>query len=110
PEHGQLGVYQLLLRDGGLTATHDENGEPEEVGGAALVQLRVPASKGSADPKVQFQEALGDEQPTWVEVKLGEAAHTLRSETFVATVGPACRYCSYRSSCPAQPQGEQVTP
>ena len=38
PEHGQLGVYQLIIREGGL------DGEPApEVGGAALVQLRIPA-------------------------------------------------------------------
>ena len=110
PEHGQLGVYQLILREGGLTATSAENGTPEEVGGAALVQLRIAAAKDSAGPKVQFQEALGDEQPTWVEVKLGSAAHLLRTERFVATVGPACRYCAYLTACPAQALGEQVTP
>lgn len=110
PEHGQLGVYQLMLREGGLTATEAENGQPEEVGGAALVQLRLAAGKDSADPKVQFQDALGSEQPTWVELKLGAAAHILRSERFVATVGPACRYCAYKTSCPAFPTGDPVTP
>ena len=110
PEHGQLGVYQLILREGGLTATSEENGEPAEVGGAALVQLRVPAAKGSADPKVQFQEALGTQEPTWVEVRLGSAAHVLRAERFDASPGPACSYCAYKTACPAQPLGEQVKP
>ena len=57
---------------------------------------------------MQFQEPLGDEQPTWVEVKLGEAAGILRTERFVATVGPACRYCAFRRTCPAKSEGEQV--
>jgi RecB family exonuclease len=105
PEHGQLGVYQLILREGGLP----ELGEPPiSVGGAALVQLRVPAAKESPDPKVQFQEALGDEPPTWIELKLGAAAQTLRTEEFPATIGSQCRYCDFRTSCPAQPQGQQV--
>ncbi len=110
PEHGQLGVYQLLLRAGGL---QDAEGEPApaDVGGAALVQLRVDASKSSpAEAKVQFQGALPPESPTWVEVRLGEAAQVLRDEGFVATPGMACRYCAYRSTCPAQPEGGQVLP
>ena len=120
PEHGQLGVYQLLLREGGLGTTADvgpdqpdgrgEDTVPVEVGGAALVQLRVDEGKGSHDARVQFQEALGDERPTWVERKLGQAAHILRSEEFVATVGPACSYCSYKTTCPAKVEGQQVTP
>lgn len=105
PENGQLGVYQLLLREGGLDA------EPApEAGGAALVQLRVPAGKNSEDPKVQFQDAIGSESPTWVELRLGEAAQVLRSEEFDATLGPQCRYCAYRSTCPARAEGEQVLP
>jgi RecB family exonuclease len=114
PEHGQLGVYQLLLREGGLEiAAPDRADEPAaavEVGGAALVQLRVDAAKGSGDPKVQFQDPLGPDEPTWVEVKLGDAAHTVRTEAFVASPGPGCSYCAYRSACPAKVQGEQVLP
>ena len=101
PEHGQLGVYQLILRAGD---------EPREVGGAALVQLRVAATKDAADPKVQFQEALPSQSPTWVEVKLGEAAHAIRTEVFSATLGSSCRFCAYRTSCPARSDGEQVAP
>ena len=114
PEHGQLGVYQLILRHGGIPAEgSDEVGHlpdvaPVDVGGAALVQLRMPAQKDAVDPKVQFQEALGTESPTWIEIKLGEAAQVLRTEVFPATLGPACRFCAYRTSCPAQAEGEQV--
>ena len=111
PEHGQLGVYQLLLREGGMAdgeAGADAAPRAVEVGGAALVQLRVDAGKGSGDPKVQFQEALGSDEPTWVEVKLGDAAHIVRTEAFVASPGPACSYCAYKSACPAKAQGEQV--
>jgi hypothetical protein len=78
------------------------------VGGAVLVQLRIPAGKDDDGPKVQFQEALDTERPTWIETRLGEAAELLRDEAFVATVGQGCRYCAYRTTCPAQPEGEQV--
>jgi superfamily I DNA/RNA helicase/RecB family exonuclease len=116
PEHGQLGVYQLLLRKGGLDAAEEPDldgpdapaPDRAETGGAALVQLRVDASRTDPGARVQFQEALGSEQPTWVEIRLGQAAHVLRAEEFVATVGPACTYCAYASTCPARVQGEQV--
>jgi superfamily I DNA/RNA helicase/RecB family exonuclease len=114
PQHGQLGVYQLLLREGGMEVPDVQTeGQAEPavvVGGAALVQLRVDAGKGSSEPKVQFQEALGADEPTWVEVKLGDAAHIIRTEQFVASPGPSCSYCAYKTSCPAKTQGEQVLP
>ena len=120
PEHGQLGVYQLLLREGGLAVAGEADHEADHevlgggrsvgVGGAALVQLRVDEGRGSTDAKVQFQDPLGPERPTWVEVKLGEAAHIVRTEAFVATVGPACTFCAFRSACPARAEGEQVIP
>lgn len=97
PAHAQLGVYQLLLQQDG----HD-------VGGAALVQLRVPASRDSPAPKVQVQPALGDDRPTWVEVQLGEAAEVLRREAFLARPGSACRHCAYRRVCPTQPEGQPL--
>lgn len=99
PEHAQLGVYQLLLRDSG-----------ETTGGAALVQLRVPAEAGSSAPKVQLQGPLPDERPTWVELELGEAAELLRTEAFPARPNRNCAFCGYRLVCPGQARGEQVLP
>ena len=97
PEHAQLGVYQLLLREAGY-----------DVGGAALVQLRTN-EKGNPDfPKVQMQEALAQESPTWIELKLADAAQTLREEAFDARENSLCKFCAYRTSCPTQKQGQQV--
>jgi hypothetical protein len=78
----------------------DAEGEGEDPPfGAALVQLRVEASR----PKVQIQEAINfEDSPTWIEVKLGEAAEIIRSEAFVPQVNPSCRYCSYTLVCPTQ--------
>lgn len=107
PGHAQLGVYQLLLRQ-----------EGHQVGGAALVQLRVADGKDSPDPKVQIQPPLeskpqgsdnsGSDQPTWVEVQLGQAAEILRQEAFVARPNPACRHCHHRLVCPTQAQGRSL--
>ena len=98
-ENGQLGVYQRMLQADG-----------NEVGGAALVQLRVPASKDSPDPKVQTQEALTSQQPTWLDLKLGEAAAIVRDEAFEAQLGKSCRYCAFTRVCPSRAEGQQVIP
>tara|TARA_B110000858_G_scaffold98649_1_gene113439 strand:- start:835 stop:1665 length:831 start_codon:yes stop_codon:yes gene_type:complete len=96
-QNGQLGIYQLLLRDHQVVELDAEGEDPPF--GAALVQLRVEASR----PKVQIQEAINfDDSPTWIEVKLGEAAEIIRSEAFVPQVNPSCRYCSYTLVCPTQ--------
>ena len=109
-EHGQLGVYQLLLRQGELPDEVDAGEAPRSVGGAALVQLRIDEGRGSTAAKVQFQPALESEgdTPTWVEDRLGEAVDVLRSGEVVARTGRACDYCAYSSTCPAQADGEQV--
>ncbi len=97
-ENGQLGIYQLLLRDQqNPDLNWDAQNQDEIPVGAALVQLKVDTSK----PKIQPQEAIDFSQsPTWIEVKLGEAAEIIRTESFTPKVNPSCRYCSYKSVCP----------
>lgn len=103
PEHAQLGVYQLFVREHGI------DGDPEGgLGGAGLVQLREPESSKSNAPKVQMQPPLPRESPTWVEIKLGEAAEIIRSETFEARRNQRCDRCLYRAACPAQSEGLPV--
>lgn len=98
PDHGQLGVYQLLLRDRQGEDLHQVG----EAGiGAALVQLRVEDKTGA--PKVQGQPAIDfSDQPTWIEERLGEAAEIIRNEAFIPIVGSECRLCSYHSVCPTK--------
>jgi superfamily I DNA/RNA helicase/RecB family exonuclease len=97
-EHGQLGIYQLLLRDQqDPDLNWDAKNKDQIPVGAALVQLKVDTSQ----PKIQPQEAIDFSQsPTWIEVKLGEAAEIIRTESFIPKVNPSCRYCSYKSVCP----------
>lgn len=99
-ENGQLGIYQLLLRDQQAAALSENYADQDQIlVGAALVQLRVDASK----PKVQAQEAIDFTQsPTWIEVKLGEAAEIIRTEAFTPRVNPSCRFCPYKTVCPTK--------
>jgi RecB family exonuclease len=101
-EHPQLGVYQMAVAHG---AVADVCGADAVPGGAELVHLRHDAPRQPAEtPRVQRQEPPdSDDAP--VNEQLGAAVRTLREERFVATPGPACRYCEFRVCCPAQPEG-----
>jgi superfamily I DNA/RNA helicase/RecB family exonuclease len=118
--HDQLGVYQLAVRQGAFAAMAGEGARPA---GAELVYLRLPDGE-SGHPKTFQQASLDDvpfpveqpaadqpwlaKQPTWVHRRLAEAAQIIRGEHHHARIGPGCRYCPFRTSCPAQPAGQQV--
>ena len=102
PEHGQLGVYQLLVE------RNPPNEEENAVsGGAALVQLRAGTADGF--PKVQFQAPIADD-PTWIMDRLGEAVTILREERFTPRVGRQCDYCAFTASCPTTPESGDLVP
>jgi superfamily I DNA/RNA helicase/RecB family exonuclease len=119
--HDQLGVYQLAVQQGAFAAVAGDGARPA---GAELVYLRLPDGE-SGHPKTFQQASLDDvpfpvkpldgsepsthaDQPTWVHRRLAEAAQIIRSERHDARVGSGCRYCPFRTSCPAQPVGRQV--
>jgi len=119
--HDQLGVYQLAVQQGAFAAIAGQGARPA---GAELVYLRLADSE-SGHPKTFLQASLDDvpfpikppdntdqtlsgEQPTWVHRRLAEAAKIIRGEDHDARIGPGCRYCLFRTSCPAQPVGQQV--
>lgn len=93
-EHGQLGIYQLLLR---------QTSQGPSLGGAALVQLRKDAGAQDGGPKEQFQSPLeAESDSTWVERALGEAAHVIRNEDISAHIGKQCTFCHFSGICPAR--------
>ena len=119
--HDQLGVYQLAVQQGAFASVAGEGARPA---GAELVYLRLPDGD-SGHPKSFQQASLDDvpfpvklldppkrptpeKQPTWVHRRLAEAAEIIRNEHHEARIGPGCRYCPFRTSCPAQPAGQQV--
>ncbi|XCM84106.1 ATP-dependent DNA helicase [Kitasatospora sp. HUAS MG31] len=106
PEHKQLAVYQLAVRNGALDGLPGFPGGPAVSGGAELVHLREPA-KGEPDtPKVQ-QQGPPEGEP-WIENLLAEAAGQVLAERFLPTAGDGCGRCGFRSSCSAQRDGRQL--
>ncbi|MBI1378918.1 MAG: AAA family ATPase [Frankiales bacterium] len=115
PQHPQMGVYQVAVREGALRELPAElleqaglAGPPESppVGGAELVLLRL--GKGG-QPEVQPQPPIGDGL-TWVDVALHEADSHVRTESFPARPGESCRFCSFRRACPGTDEGREVLP
>lgn len=103
-EHGQLGIYQLLLRDEQPQIEPSEDLAEKPIG-AALVQLRAPDRNDM--PKVQAQVALESSvaqagSVSWIEQNLGIAAEIIRTEAFIPIPGNQCTFCAYHSTCPAQ--------
>jgi superfamily I DNA/RNA helicase/RecB family exonuclease len=78
-----------------------------QVAGAELVQLRIPAGTRDAGPKVQRQEATTDVDAA-LDTALEHAVQTIASGEFPAMPGPACAYCPFTVTCPAQPPGRDV--
>ncbi|MGF1429969.1 ATP-dependent helicase [Kitasatospora sp. LaBMicrA B282] len=103
PEHKQLAVYQLAVRQGALDDLVNPRPEP---GGAELVQLRFEDKKQPESPKVQQQPAPGG-QP-WIEDLLADAAGRVLAERFVPTTGDGCGSCAFQRSCSAQRAGRQL--
>ncbi|MFI6697111.1 ATP-dependent helicase [Streptomyces sp. NPDC050433] len=104
--HPQLAVYQLAVGEGAVDDVFD--GRRPEPGGAELVQLRQAAAKkeGGEDlPKIQAQEPLAGE---WVGDLLATAAGRVLDERFTPSTGQHCAHCSFRASCSARPEGQQI--
>ncbi len=116
----QLGVYQLAVAQGAFADVAGPDARPS---GAELVYLRLAEPK-SLLPRVFTQASLDDVPfpvpaedgsdpvaegcPTWVHQRLRDAAELIVAERFDARLGPQCRWCAFRNSCPAQPVGRQV--
>jgi superfamily I DNA/RNA helicase/RecB family exonuclease len=99
----QLGVYQLVAREGGFASSV---GEEAPLGGAELVWLRNERKGGV--PQVQRQDALPGDDETWVHDLLSGAAAAIRAESYPARPDDDCDRCPFRGSCPAHPAGGQV--
>ncbi|SYZ32438.1 DNA helicase II [Propionibacterium australiense] len=108
--HLQLGAYQLVVAEGACT---DLTGPRPAVGGAELVQLRVPqGAREPGQPKVLAQPAIADHPyppqdepppgggPTWIHDAMAEALTHAASGDWSAVQGELCRTCTHRSGCP----------
>jgi superfamily I DNA/RNA helicase/RecB family exonuclease len=99
----QLGAYQLAV----LLGAFERSGLAEP-GGAELVQVGKASFR--TEVRVQRQGALPeDPEPGWAQELVETVAAGMSGPVFEARLNPGCRTCPVRSSCPVQPDGEQVT-
>jgi superfamily I DNA/RNA helicase/RecB family exonuclease len=94
----QLGAYQVAVEEGAF-------GE-REPGGASLVHLGRKDAR-SVSVQTQPPPARADD-PAWARTMVARAADGMAGAAFEARVSSDCDRCPVRSSCPAQPDGEQL--
>jgi RecB family exonuclease len=98
--NAQLGAYQAAVEQGAFA----DHGTVSA--GAALLQVGKAAGVRTT---LQQQVPLSaDDDPGWARVLVRETAEGMAGSDFTATVGPACTFCSVRSSCPVQPEGRVI--
>jgi RecB family exonuclease len=100
--NAQLAVYQIAVREGGLS---DVLGNDARLGGAELVFLRKGMASGL--PSIRTQQAL-DGAETWADELLQRVAAGVASEAYPARVNEHCERCVFARACPAQENGKQV--
>lgn len=107
----QLGIYQLAIAEGGFPDAGAAGA------GAAAVYLRIPdrdpgLPKEFSQPTLtavpHLDAAAEADSPTWVHHRVATAAAVIAAGRYPATPGMHCRGCAFRTSCPAQEQGQQV--
>ncbi|GAB3999653.1 ATP-dependent helicase [Nocardioides marmoraquaticus] len=101
--HRQLALYQYAVDSGALAEV-----TPGRSGGAELVQLGLPGDDTAA--KVQPQPVHTEVSPERrvLRDELARSATYLRTETFPATPGDACKDCAFVAVCPARSAGPVV--
>ncbi|WP_238529324.1 ATP-dependent DNA helicase [Dietzia alimentaria] len=98
--HPQLALYQLAVsRDAVESAV---NREP---GGGLLLYL---AGREGKLPIDRAQDPLGEQSAEALTDRIVGAGAATVGPRYTARVGPWCSHCDVRSSCPAQPEGQQV--
>lgn len=99
--HPQLALYQLAVAEGAVASAA---GRPP--GGGLL--LYVGGRQGRA-PAERTQDPLTADAGGELVRRVGEAGRATLGPGYRARVGPWCQHCPVRSSCPARPEGRQVT-
>ena len=98
--NAQLGAYQAAVEHGAFA----DHGTVSA--GAALLQVGKAAGVKTT---LQQQAPLSaDDDPGWAQALVADTAEAMAGSSFLAMIGPACTFCSVRSSCPAQPEGRVI--
>ena len=98
--HPQLALYQLAVARGAVESAVDR-----EPGGGLLLYL---AGREGKLPLDRTQDPLGEESAGALTDRIVDAGAATVGPRYTARVGTWCTHCDVRSSCPAQPEGQQV--
>ena len=96
----QLGAYQVAVEQGAFADLGTISA------GAALLQVGKAA--GVTTTLQEQQPLSADDDPGWAQALVTDTAEGMAGSKFRATIGPACTFCSVRSSCPVQPEGRVI--
>lgn len=99
--HPQLALYQLAVAEGAVEAAA---GRPP--GGGLLLYVGGRAGRPAVE---RHQDPLTPAAADDLALRVREAGHATLGPGYLARVGPWCSHCPVRSSCPARPEGRQVT-
>lgn len=100
-EHPQLALYQLAVVSGAVESASDR-----APGGGILLYL---GGREGRLPTDRVQDPLTPAAGEALSARVAEAGQATVGPGYTARVGPWCTHCDVRSSCPAQPEGRQVT-
>ncbi|WP_114855814.1 UrvD/REP family ATP-dependent DNA helicase [Brachybacterium sp. YJGR34] len=100
----QLAAYQAAVRDGALDERLGEDAS-ERLNGAQLVYVGTGGKKAA----VRTQGALPRaEDPRWFDALVEEVSAEVSGDRVTARLNTHCSRCAVRSSCPLQPEGDQL--
>lgn len=100
----QLAAYQAAVREGALAEQLGPDA-PERLNGAELVYVGTGGKKAA----VRTQGALTRaEDPEWFDDLVQDVSRDISGDQVTARVNAHCTHCAVRSSCPLQPEGDQL--
>ncbi|MGP4915082.1 PD-(D/E)XK nuclease family protein [Brachybacterium tyrofermentans] len=100
----QLAAYQAAVRDGALV---DQLGAdaPERLNGAQLVYVGTGGKKAAVRTQMALSQA---EDPAWFDSLVAQVSEDVAGREVTARLNSHCSHCAVRSSCPLQPEGDQL--
>ncbi|MGO1481853.1 MAG: RecB family exonuclease, partial [Brachybacterium sp.] len=100
----QLAAYQAAVREGALAEVLGEDA-PERLNGAQLVYVGTGGKKAAVRTQTALPRA---EDPGWFDDLVQQVSREVAGDQVTARVNAHCTHCAVRSSCPLQPEGEQL--
>jgi len=100
----QLAAYQAAVRDGALAEQLGADA-PERLNGAQLVYVGTGGKRAAVRTQVALTRA---EHPEWFDELVRGVSREVSGDHVTARRNAHCDHCAVRSSCPLQPEGEQL--